>query len=331
MPHRPLPRARVARPDLATLATLAALVCAPAWSQEYPNKPIRVINPFAAGGNLDIVARAMVQRMGDNMKQPFVVENRVGAGGALGSQAAKAAPADGYTIMVQSNTFLATPAVSKTAGYDPIKDFTCVSLFAMVPQILVVNPSVPVNSVNDLIALAKRDPGKLTYGSAGNGGVGHITAEMFASQAGIKLTHVPYKGNAPALTDVVGGQITFMFDTLSTSIQYVKSGRLKGLGVTGDKPSPIFPNLRPIAESALPGYEAVVYNVMVVPAATPAPIITRLFNEVSRAVNLPELKNNFIERGVELGGSASPAACNDFLKKESDKYQQIVRLANIKE
>jgi len=203
-------------------------------------------------------------------------------------------------------------------------------VFAWIPQILVVNPSVPANSVKELIALAQRNPGKLTYGSAGNGGVGHITAEMFSHQAGIKMIHVPYKGNAPALTDVVGGQITFMFDTLSTSIAYVKSGRLKALGVTGTKPSPIFPSLQTIAQSALPGYEAMVYNVMLAPAGTPRPIINRLHAEVVKALQPADIRNRFIDQGVELAASASPEECSAFIKAESDKYTDIVRIANIR-
>jgi len=301
-----------------------------AGAQDYPSKPLRIVVPFAAGGNLDIVTRSLAQKLSEQMKQNMLVENRAGAAGALGALIVAKAPPDGYTLVTTSNTFLATPAVVKTAGYDPVKDFACVSVFAWIPQILVVNPSVPVNSVQELIALARREPGKLTYGSAGNGGVGHITAEMFSHQAGIKLVHVPYKGNAPALTDVVGGQITFMFDTLSTSIAYVKSGRLKALGVTGTKPSPIFPSLQTIAQSALPGYEAMVYNVMLAPAGTPRAIINRLHAEVTKALQPADIRNRFIDQGVELAASASPEECQAFMKAESEKYTSIVRIANIR-
>ncbi len=312
------------------VALSGALVSSAALAQAYPSKPVRIILPFAAGGNLDLVARSLGQKLNEQLKQPILLENRVGAAGALGAQVVAKSPPDGYTLVATSNTFLATPAVVKTAGYDPIKDFTCVSVFAWIPQILVVNPSLPANTVPELIALAKRDPGKLTYGSAGNGGVGHITAEMFSHQAGIQLTHVPYKGNAPALTDVVGGQINFMFDTISTSIQYVKTGRLKALGVTGPQPSPIFPNLPTISQSALPGYEAMVYNVLLAPAGTPPAIVDRLHAEVAKAVALPDIRARFIDQGVELAASTSPAECNAFMKVESDKYVQIVRLANIR-
>ncbi len=237
---------------------------------------------------------------------------------------------DGYTLLAQSNTFLATPAVNRSAGYDPLKDFACVTVFAWVPQILVVNPSVPANSVAELIALGKRRPGELSYGSAGLGGVGHITGEMFSSQAGVKMTHVPYKGNAPALTDVVGGQISMMFDTLSTSIQYVKTGKLKGLAVTGTQRSSIFPNIPTVSEAALPGFDAPVFNVMLAPAGTPKPIIDRLHAEITKAVQLPELRSRFIDQGVELAANASPDECTSFLKSQNDKYAEIVRSANIR-
>lgn len=314
---------------LLLLGAVAAL-SATATAQTYPGKPVRIIVPFAAGGNLDIVTRSLAQKLTEQMGQQMVVENRAGAAGALGAEAvAKAAP-DGYTLLATSNTFVATAAVVRKVPYDPVKDYSCVSVFAWLPQILVVNPSLPVYSVKDLIDLAKRKPGEITYGSAGNGGVGHITAEMFSHQAGIKLIHVPYKGNAPALTDVVGGQIAFMFDTISTSIQYVKTGRLKGLGVTSAKPSPIFPNLPSISASGLPGYEALVFNIMLAPTATPRPVVDRLHAEIVKAVGQSDIRARFIDQGVDLAANASPEECASFVKGEVDKYAQIVRDANIR-
>ena len=321
---------RAVVPVISALLALVAGYPLQAMAQAFPVKPIRVIVPFAAGGNLDIVMRSLGQKLNEQMGQQIIIDNRIGASGSLGTDiVAKAAP-DGYTLLSTSNTFVATPAVVKTTTYDPVRDFAGISVFAWIPQILVVNPAVPANSVTELIALAKRRPGELTYGSAGNGGVGHITAELFSSLAGIKMIHVPYKGNAPALTDVVGGQINFMFDTISTSIQYVKTGKLKALGVTSTKPSPIFPQLPAIGESALPGYEAIVFNAMLAPAGTPRAILNRLHAEISKAVQQADLRNRFIEQGVELTSSASPDECSAFIRQETAKYAKIIREAGIR-
>ena len=321
---------RAVVPVISALLALVAGYPLQALAQAFPVKPIRVIVPFAAGGNLDIVMRSLGQKLNEQMGQQIIIDNRIGASGSLGTDVvAKAAP-DGYTLLATSNTFVATPAVVKTTTYDPVRDFAGISVFAWIPQILVVNPAVPANSVTELIALAKRRPGELTYGSAGNGGVGHITAELFSSLAGIKMIHVPYKGNAPALTDVVGGQINFMFDTISTSIQYVKTGKLKALGVTSTKPSPIFPQLPAIGESALPGYEAIVFNAMLAPAGTPRTILDRLHAEISKAVQQADLRNRFIEQGVELTSSASPDECSAFIRQETAKYAKIIREASIR-
>ena len=201
---------------------------------------------------------------------------------------------------------------------------------AWLPQILVVNPTVPVNSVMELIALAKRRPNELTYGTAGNGATAHMATELFSLQAGIRMTHVPYKGNAPALIDVVGGQISLMFDTISTSIQYVRTGRLKALGVTSPKRSPVFPQLPTIAEAGLPGYEASLFNAIFAPVGTPREILGRMHSEIARAVQQPDVRNRYLEQGVELVASESPEQCSNMLKTETEKFARIVKQAGIR-
>ncbi len=324
------------------LMKLALLVCVsvPAlWAagspalgvaQTFPTKPLRIVVPVAAGGNLDLVTRSVAQKLSEQLGQQVIVENRAGANGVLAADFVAKAPADGYTYLSIANTFVSTPAVVRSATYDPVRDFAGVSITAWLPQIVVLHPSVPANSIKELIALAKRRSSDLSYGSAGNGSTGHIAVELFSIQAGIKLTHVPYKGNAPALIDVVGGQISLMFDTISTSIPYVKAGRVKALAVTSATRSPIFPQLPTVSEAGLPGYEAAIFNGIVAPAGTPREILARMNAEIAKAVQQPELRARFLQQGVELSASASADEATAFIKSETGKYAKIVREAGIR-
>ena len=302
----------------------------PADAQSFPSKSIRFIVPVAPGGNLDLVTRSIAQKLSEQMGQQVLVENRPGASSILGTEQVAKAPPDGYTYLSAASTFASTPAVVHKVNYDPVRDFSGVSLMAWLPQILVVNPTVPVNSVMELIALAKRRPNELTFGTAGNGATAHMATELFSLQAGIRMTHVPYKGNAPALIDVVGGQISLMFDTISTSIQYVRTGRLKALGVTSPKRSPVFPQLPTIAEAGLPGYEASLFNAIFAPVGTPREILGRMHSEIARAVQQPDVRNRYLEQGVELVASESPEQCSNMLKTETEKFARIVKQAGIR-
>lgn len=223
-------------------AALAAVCAAGAQAQpagSYPARPVRIVVPFAAGGNVDLVARAVSQRLSENLGQQVIVDNRAGASGLVGTHlVAKAAP-DGYTLLAMANTFAVVPSILSTAGYDPLKDFAGVTQTCLVPQVLVVNPALPVRSVKELVALARARPGQLSYASAGTGGTGHMAAELFNSHAKLKMLHVPYKGNAQAIVDVISGQVTMMFDQVSTSASHVKAGKLRALAVTSLKRSPL--------------------------------------------------------------------------------------------
>ena len=310
-----------------------SLVAASGFAQErsaYPARQVRVIVPLVAGGNLDLVTRAVAQKMAENTGQQFIVENRPSASGIIASQFVAKAPADGYTILAIANTFAMAPNVVAAAGYHPIRDFTGVSLTARLPHVLVVNPSLPVRTVKDLIALAKRRPNEFTYGSAGAGSNGHVGGVLFSRLAGIEMLHVPYKGAAPALIDVIGGQITLMFDPISTSVQHVKAGKLRALGVTTRTRSPLLPELPTIAEAALPEFEAMVFNALMAPAGLPREVLSRLHSEVVQAAQSPELRERFLRQGVEIVASDSAEQFADFLKSETARYARIAQDAGIK-
>lgn len=310
--------------------TLGLALSSVSFAQSFPSKPIRIVVPAAAGGNLDLVSRNIAQKLSEQMGQPVVVENRPGGPYKIAVDFVAKAPADGYTYLAIADSFLYTPMIKRTAGFDPLKDFTGVGMVAMVPQILVVHPSVPANSVTELIALAKRRPGELNYGSSGAGATGHIAAELFNMQAGISMTHVPYKGNAPALIDLVGGRLSLMFDTISTSASHVRAGTLKSLGVTTLTRSSILPNVPTVNDSGLPGYEAAIFNGFVALTGTPPDILKRMNTELRKAVQQPDIRSRMQEQGVDLVASESPDQFTDFMKKQSEKYARVVKTANIR-
>ncbi len=296
----------------------------------YPAKPVRIIVPLAAGGNVDIVARSLAQQLSDSMGQQIIVENRPGASSLVGTQlVAKAAP-DGYTLLAVANTFAMVPAIIDKPGYDPLKDFSAITLTCLVPQVLVVNPALPVRTIKELIALAKARPGQLTFATSGAGGTGHMATELFNRQVGVKMLHVPYKGNAQAIVDVIGGQVMLMFDQVSTSDAYIKSGKLRPLAVSSLKRSPLFPNLPTIDEAGAPGYEDITFNGLVAPAGTPRELLIRVRDEVAKVVRVAALHDRFIERGVELKASASPEEFTAYIKAEVDKKGKLAREAGIK-
>ncbi|MEK6594255.1 MAG: tripartite tricarboxylate transporter substrate binding protein [Pseudomonadota bacterium] len=319
--------------QIVVAAVIAASYASSAQSQTaggYPQRPLRIIVPFAPGGNVDLVARAIAPQLSSGLGQQVIVENRPGASGLPGTQFVARAPADGYTVLAMANTFAVVPSVVRNPGYDPLKDFVGVSLTCLVPQVLVVNPALPVRSVKELVALARARPGQISYASAGIGGTGHMAAELFNSHAKIKMLHVPYKGNSQAIVDVISGQVTMMFDQVSTSTAFVQAGKLRALAVTSRKRSPLMPDLPTIDESGVPGYEDITFNGLVAPAGTPPEILARLNAEVGKVMRTPALRSRFIERGVELTSSASPEEFTAYVKAEVDKKARLAREAGIK-
>ena len=315
---------------LLTAVTLVAAVSGNVAAQGYPARPVRVIVPLVPGGNLDIVARALAQRLGEGLGQQVIVENRPGASSLVGTQlVAKSAP-DGYTLLAMANTFTSVPAVIANPGYDPIKDFTGVTLTCKVAQVLVVNPALPVKTVKELIALARMRPGELSYASSGNGSTGHFAAELFNQKAGLKMLHVPYKGNAQALVDIIAGQVMMMYDQVSTSHPHVKAGKLKALAVTSSKRSSLFPDLPTVDEAGVKGYEAITFNGLLAPAGTPREALARVQGEIAKIVATPSLRNNFLERGVELTASASPDEFTAYIRNEVAANARLAHNAGIK-
>ena len=310
-------------------ALLLALVCGVAQAQTYPVKPIRVIVPVAAGGNQEITIRAVAEEMAKALGQPLVVEARPSASALVGTQfVARSAP-DGYTLLSVSTTFARAATLVAAAGYDPVRDFAAVSLVSRIPQVLVVNPGVPASNVAELIALAKTK--ELAYASAGLGSTGHIAAELFSRQAGIRMLHIPYKGNAQSIADVLGGQVPLMFDQMSTSIAHVKAGKLRALGVTSRTRSPLLPEVPTIAEQGLAGYEDVTWNGLMAPAGTPRDVLERLRAAVVTAVGAPELRQRFLERAIELDASRSLAEAAAFVRDEVAAFARLAREANLAE
>jgi tripartite-type tricarboxylate transporter receptor subunit TctC len=310
---------------------LAAALCATsAIAQPYPAKPIRIVVPLVPGGNQDIVARAVAEELSKGLGQQVIVENRPGQSAIIGTQFVKAAPPDGYTLLSVAVTFARVPAVVKAAGYDPAADFTGISLVCRIPQLLVVNANHPARSVQDLVAIAKAKPGEVSFGSSGNGSTGHVAAEMFMRMTGVKLLHVPYKGNAQAIVDVMGGQVAMMFDQVSTSAGHVKGGKLRALGVTTKTRSPVLPEVPTLHEQGLTDFEDVTWNGLVAPAGTPRDVVGRLHQEISRALSRPDFRAKYLERGIELVASATPQEFSAYVKSEADAFAKLVREAGIK-
>jgi tripartite-type tricarboxylate transporter receptor subunit TctC len=301
-----------------------------AAAQTYPTKPVRIIVPVAAGGNQEITIRAVAEEMSKTLGQPLLIEARPSASALLGTQLVARSAPDGYTLLSVSTTFARAATLVASAGYDPVRDFAAVSLASRIPQILVVNPALPAHSVAELIALAKAQPGQLAYASSGIGSTGHIAAEPFSRQAGIRMLHVPYKGNAQSLADVLGGQVPLMFDQMSTSLAHVKSGRLRALGVTSRTRSPLVPDVPTIEEQGLPGFEDVTWNGLMAPAGTPREVLERLRAAVAQVVKAPELRSRFLERAIDLQASASLEEFAAFVKREVDDFARLAREANLK-
>jgi tripartite-type tricarboxylate transporter receptor subunit TctC len=310
-------------------AVLAAALAAGAWAQPnlspYPTKPIRIVVPFPAGGATDVLARAAAQKLTESLGQPVVVDNRPGAGGNIGAElVAKSAP-DGYTLLMGTvGTHAINPGIYPKMPYDHVRDFAPIILVAGVPNVLEVNPSLPVNSVQELIAYAKANPGKLNFASSGNGTSIHLSGELFKTMAGVQMTHVPYKGSAPALQDLVGGQVQLMFDNLPPSLALIKAGKLKPLAVTSKVRAPALPDVPTLAESGLPGFEASSWFGLLAPAGTPQPVIAKLNAEIAKWLATPEAKEKLVAQGANIAGG-TPEDFARHIAAETAKWQKVVK------
>ncbi len=310
--------------------TLLALVYAGAQAQTYPTKAIRWIVTYPPGGPTDFVARAIGAKLTEAWGQQVVIDNRAGAGGVIGTDlAAKAAP-DGYTLLFGTSAGLTiNPALVRTLAYDPVRDFAPVSLLVINPQILVVNNSVPVNSVKELIAYAKSRPGQLNYASVGQGSPNHLGMELLKALAGIDMVHVPYKGTGPAVTDLLGGQVQLMFNSMPSVLPLVKAGKLKGLAVGSPQRSPAAPEVPTVAEAGVPGFENVTWYGMFAPAKTPKDVIAKLNAQVVKILTNPEMAQRMASQGAEPRGT-TPEELAGFMRVESERWKKVIKAAGIK-
>ena len=316
------------RQFLGSTGALLAGAALPTFAQAYPGKPVRFIVPFPPGGPVDTTARGFTHKLSEYWGQQAIVDNRAGAGGIVGAEIAAKSPADGYTVFVCSIHHSVLPGLKPNLPYDIEKDFVPVTFAAMFPIILVAHPSVPAKTIPELIAYAKKNPGKLAFGSAGTGGGTHLAGELFKAQAGVDLLHVPYKGSAPAMTDLLGGQVQLMFSDAPTALPHIKSGRVRALGVASPKRSPLAPDVPTIAES-VKGYEAYSWAGVVAPAGTPAPIVAKLNADISKALSQPDVKQRLFEEGAEAMPT-TPEQFGKMLKAEIAKWTKVVKDANIK-
>ena len=317
--------ARAARNLLAALALAATA----ATAQDFPSKPVKIVLPFAAGGSSDPVARILARQLAASMGQPFVVENRPGAGGNLGGEIVAKSPPDGYTLLFAAGSTAVNVSLYSRMPYHPLKDLEPVIHVATLSGILVAHPSVPASTVEELLRFARSKPGGLTYASAGSGTVPHLAGELFRAGAGIEMTHVPYKGSNPALTDLIGGQVQLMFANVPGTLQHVKAGKLKVLAATGNRRLALLPDVPTIAESGLPGYDAPNWYGVFAPAGTPPAIVAKLNAEINKAMATPEFLDHMRLEGAEAVGG-SPAQFRTFVQGEINRWAPVVKAAGVK-
>jgi tripartite-type tricarboxylate transporter receptor subunit TctC len=315
-----------------TFLALAAGTMVPraAIAQAYPGRPIRLVVPSSAGaGVTDIMARLVGQKLGETLGQQVVIDNRPGASGILGAEVVAKAPADGYTLLIANVSLIVNPYLYAKMPYDPLADFMPVTMVNTAPQQLVVHPSVPAKTVAELVAHAKANPGKLNYGSGGLGSTPFLAAELFKSITGIDVVHVPYKGGAPAIAELVGGQLTFMIENVPGTNPLVRSGKLRALAITSTQRSPIAPDLPTMIEAGVPGYEMSGWNAIFAPKGTPAPVVARLQAELARILRSPEMKEQFAALGAEPIGNTSEELAA-FLKADKARWGKIIEEKGIK-
>ena len=331
-----LPWRRTFQVTAVAVALLAVLSGGAAFGQQtpagggYPNRPVRIIVPSSPGGGTDILARLLAKKLAESLGQPFVVENRAGAGQALGIDVVARAPADGYTLLMAASAIVLSQVLVKKASYDTGRDFAPVSLVSTVSNVLVVHPALPVKTERELIAYAKAHPGALNYSSAGNGTSPHLSMELFRSMAGITMTHVPYKGSGPATLDLLSGQVQLSMPNILTVMPHIKAGTLRALGVTGPRRAAALPGVPTVAQAGLPGYESVQWYGVLAPAGTPAPVVNKLQAEIVRAVQSPEVQAAMASEGADpVGSSADEFAA--FIRSETAKWTQVVKAAGIQQ
>ena len=326
------------RPSFSWVTSLAvsvgmagALLSSPAaLAQAFPNKPLRLICPFPPGGAVDIASRAIAQELSKNLGQPVTVENRPGAGGNIGGAEAARANPDGYTIFMTTSGIQAiNPVLYAKMPFDPSKDLVPVSALVSLNNVLVLHPSIKANSVPEVIAMARSQPGTMNYASSGSGTSIHMSGEMFKSLTGVNITHIPYKGSAPAMTDLLGGQVMMMFDNIPSAIPHIKSGKLKALATTGAKRDPLLPELPTLAEAGISGYESGVWFGLAVPANTPRDVIMKLNAEAIKGTRSPEFVKRMTELGYNIMGT-SPEVMSDMSRAEVQRWGPIVRASGAK-
>ena len=308
----------------AVAASLAAIICAAATAQEFPNRPIHLVVPSSAGNVADLVARTLAAPMAKVLGQPVVVENIAGAGGITGTDKVVRSPKDGYTIALASSNHAINPSIFKSMPFDSLKDIAPISVVGTTPLVLVAHPSVPAKDVRELMALVKGRPGQLNYGSAGNGTVLHLAGVLLLSEAGIEIAHVPYKGFAPMLNDLLGGQIQLAFAGVATVAGHVRSGKLVALGLSTPQRSAVLPDVPTLAESGVPGYSFDAWLALIGPAGLPAAVIDRLHAAARTALATPEVQEIFAAQGLISVGS-SPDAATRFFRSEIDKHAKLVK------
>ena len=308
----------------------AAVFAASAAQAQYPGKPIRAIVPSGVGGFGNILGRAVTESISPALKQPIVVENRVGADGVIGMEACARSAPDGHTICLSHPAPVTISMFTRLKlPYDPVKDFAPVTLLAVAPNILVAHPSVPVKNVRELVAYAKANPNKVNYASAAVASLGHLAGELLNSSAGIHMQHVPYKGSGQAVIDLLAGQVQIMVSGMSSVMPHIKGGKLRPLAVTGAQRSPATPEVPTIAEAGYPGFEASAWYSVMAPTGTPKPVVSRLNGEILRALKMPEVKDRLENVGFELVGS-SPEACGTYIKSEIAKWAKVVKASGVK-
>ncbi len=313
------------------VALAAALVTtSAAQTAKYPDKPIKMVVGFTAGGGTDVVARILAQKMSETLGQTVVVENRTGASGMIAGEMVAKSPPDGYTLMMGTQTtYAVAPTLYRKTSLDPARDFAGIAMSAVSPLVLVVHPSVPVQSVKDLIAMAKAKPGGINYGSGGLGTTPHMSGELFQAVAGIRLAHTAYRGEAPAINDLIGGQIPFMFSNLSAIVGNVRAGHVRALGVTSAKRAPALPDVPTLAEAGLPGFEAATWFALVAPTGTPRDVLLRLNAEVKGALALPDVRQRYADLGMTAEDS-TPESVDAYIKSEIAKWTKVIQDADIK-
>ena len=315
--------------SLLALSLLTGLAASRAYAQTWPARPVKIIVPFAAGGPADVYARVIAQRLSESLGQPFVVDNKPGAGSVIGTDIAAKSAADGYTLLLMSNAHTVNETLIPNKPFVLMRDFVAVAPINYSDLVLVANPAVPAANIKELLALAKAKPGKLNYASSGPGTPYHMAGELFKSMANVSLVHIPYRGSSGARTDVMGGQVDVMFDAVTTMAEQVKSGRVKALATTGKQRSEVMPNVPTLNESGVPGYEATIWLGLMAPRGTPQAVVNQLNLSVSKVVDTPEIKQLWAKQGA-VAMAMSPAAFDTYIQLDINKWAKVIKSANIK-